>query len=190
MSVTGSAARRRCQSWIVALASSVLASSGCADTAELRVSIDVDDALLPRERVLEVLAFDEMGEEIYRSEQLVGGASGVQLPAGVRVWRRSEVDGVALRVVLRAGPGDVRVSRDVWLGFPSSGLRALDLHLDAACEGVECDEGSSCACRTPGCAVPACVAVGPCVEEVACEGGGRQRCEHGGLAATCMTEGE
>lgn len=173
---------RRAQVGVLALAG-VLA--GCASATELHVSVDVDDALLPREQILEVLAFDDGGVEIYRSEQLVGGTSGIDLPAGVRVLPRSGADGAWLRFVLRSGPSDVRVQRDVWLAFVPGEVRAASVRLDAACEGVACGEGTTCACAEAGCSAPDCVEVGRCDAPRACEGGREQRCEEGGLALSC-----
>ncbi len=166
-----------------------LASPACSDVTELRVSIDVDPSLLTRERVLEVIAFDEDGLETYRSELLVGGASDVPIPAGVRVVPRSDPSRVALRFVLRGGPSDVLVERHLWVGFALGEIREIDVRLDAACQGVACAAESTCACAEAGCEAPACVPYGRCDAPRVCEGGGQQRCLFGALAPSCTVEG-
>ena len=158
---------------------------GCGYPTEVHVTIDVDDTLLPRERVLEVSAFDAEGTSIYRDEQLVGGDTGLALPTGLRVVPRSGADDVHLRLVLRAGPTDELVRRDVMLAFVDGEVPTPTVRLDAACEGVVCDEGFSCACTAEGCAIPRCVAVGRCETDRACEEGEVQLCEHGVWAPTC-----
>lgn len=171
----------------LALASAPLLA-GCGGVTELRVSLDVDASLLARERVLEVIAFDDEGREIYRSEQLVGGASEVPLPAGVRVVARSDSRGVALRFVLRAGASDAVVRRDLWLAFEPGEIRELDVRLDAACADVSCGAQTTCACTEPGCGSPECVAYGPCEAPASCGSGATQRCVLGGYAPACTTE--
>ncbi|MEZ4247397.1 MAG: hypothetical protein R3B99_04055 [Polyangiales bacterium] len=162
-----------------------LALFGCGAPTEVHVTLDVDDALLPRERVLEVSAFDAEGTSIYRDEQLVGGDTGLVLPTGLRVVPRSGADDVRLRLVLRGSHG--RGSCGGTSRSPSStdvptptvpprrGLRRLRVRRD----------GFSCACTTEGCAVPRCVAVGRCETDRACEEGEVQLCEHGVWAPTC-----
>lgn len=161
----------------------VLAS--CAMPTELHVTVDVDPALLPRERVLEVSAYDADGEQIYRDEQLVGGATGIALPTGLRVLPRSGADEVRLRLVLRAGPDDERVRRDVMLAFASGRVETPYVRLDAACEGMSCGADATCACTEAGCATPACVAVGLCEADRTCEETRVQRCERGVWAPSC-----
>ncbi len=169
-------------------ASLACALTACDEVTELRISLDVDASLLERERVLEVLAFDEEGREIYRSEQPIGGASGLPIPAGVRVVPRSGSRGAALRFVLRAGPTDVLVERDVYLAFASGEIREVALRLDAACESASCPTGTTCACEEAGCFAPECVAFGLCEAPAACGPGRSQRCELGGYAPTCTME--
>ena len=160
----------------------------CAAPTEVHVTIDVDESLLPRERVLEVSAYDAEGAQIYRDEQLVGGATGIPLPTGLRVVPRSGADEVSLRFSLRAGPSDVRVRRDVTIAFESGEVPTPTVRLDAACEGASCPEGFTCACSEAGCATPRCVAYGLCEGERACEDGEVQRCVEGAWAPTCEVE--
>lgn len=160
----------------------------CAAPTEVHVTIDVDEALLPRERVLEVSAYDAEGTQIYRDEQLVGGTTGIALPTGLRVVPRSGADEVSLRFSLRAGPTDVRVRRDVTLAFESGQVPTPTVRLDAACEDASCPDGFTCACTEPGCATPRCVAYGLCEVDRACEDGEVQRCVEGVWAPTCEVE--
>jgi hypothetical protein len=144
----------------------------CAAPTEVHVTIDVDEALLPRERVLEVSAYDAEGA----------------LPTGLRVVPRSGADEVSLRFSLRAGPTDVRVRRDVTLAFESGQVPTPTVRLDAACEDASCPDGFTCACTEPGCATPRCVAYGLCEVDRACEDGEVQRCVEGVWAPTCEVE--
>ena len=160
----------------------------CAAPTEVHVTIDVDEALLPRERVLEVSAYDAEGAQIYRDEQLVGGATGIALPTGLRVVPRSGADEVSLRFALRAGPSDVRVRRDVTIAFESGEVPTPTVRLDAACEDASCPGGFTCACSAPDCATPRCVAYGLCEADRACEDGEVQRCLDGVWAPTCEVD--
>ena len=74
-----------------------------------------------------------------------------------------------------AGEGDVRVRLLVPPGQS----------LDAACDGMECGEGFTCACPEPGCAAPDCVEVGRCESPRPCDAIREQRCDGGALALVC-----
>lgn len=169
----------------VALGSLCALAFACAGPTEIHVYLDVDDTLLPRERVLEVSASDDEGNQIYRDEQLVGGTTGIPLPTGLRVLPRAEPELARLSLALRAGPSDVLVQRDVQLAFAPGQVRIIELRLDAACEGVRCDEGMTCACASEGCTAPDCVQVGACDDDRLCTSGRVQRCDAGAWAPTC-----
>jgi hypothetical protein len=188
VTIDSRAARRGSFAPSIAVASLVavlLALGACISPTEIHLYVDVDDALLPRQHILQISAYSELGAPIYDDGQLVGGDAGIALPTGIRAVPQSGADHVRMRLVLRASPEDAPIQRDVAIAFARDEVRRVEVNLDAACDAVTCPAGETCACAVRGCSDPDCVAVGRCEASRACAGGREQRCEGGFWTLTC-----
>lgn len=157
----------------IALVSFVLFGCGGFPT-EIRVNLEIDDALLTSPGILSLRAFDDAGGIVHTQER----PTGPEFPR-LSTLQIQPLDGPTAWIELTLRRSDASLVREFALVYVDNDIAEHDLRLGLDCLGVVCSSGETCDQGE-------CIAAGFCESEPRmCDDGRAQSCQDGVWAIRC-----